>query len=57
MTHSYGLRFAAIDLARRTDGGYTFFELNPNGQWAWVEQMTGLPLRAALANELNGTPA
>jgi glutathione synthase/RimK-type ligase-like ATP-grasp enzyme len=52
---SYGLRFAAIDLARRTDGGYTFFELNPNGQWAWVEQLTGLPLRSALADELTGT--
>lgn len=52
LTAEYGLRFAAIDLARREDGGYTFFELNPNGQWAWVEQLTGLPLRAALADEL-----
>jgi glutathione synthase/RimK-type ligase-like ATP-grasp enzyme len=54
ITHSYGLRFAAIDLARRTDGGYTFFELNPNGQWAWIEQRTGLPLSASLADELTG---
>lgn len=52
LAHSYGLRFAAIDLARRTDGGYTFFELNPNGQWAWIEQLTGLPLRTRLADEL-----
>lgn len=48
----YGLHFGAIDLARRPDGGYTFFELNPNGQWAWVEQRTGLPLRARLADRL-----
>lgn len=48
----YGLRFGAIDLARRDDGGYTFFEINPNGQWAWVEQRTGLPLRARLADLL-----
>lgn len=48
----YGLLFGAIDLARREDGGYTFFEVNPNGQWAWVEQRTGLPLRARLANLL-----
>jgi glutathione synthase/RimK-type ligase-like ATP-grasp enzyme len=48
----YGLQFGAIDLARRPDGGYTFFELNPNGQWAWVEQRTGLPLRARLADLL-----
>lgn len=52
LTQSYNLRFAAIDLCRRVDGGYTFFELNPNGQWAWIEQLTGLPLSAALADEL-----
>lgn len=46
----YGLQFGAIDLARRPDGGYTFFELNPNGQWAWIEQRTGLPLRSRLAD-------
>lgn len=48
----YDLRFGAIDLALRPDGGYTFFEVNPNGQWAWVEQRTGLPLRARLADLL-----
>ena len=54
LTRSYGLRFAAIDLARRGDGEYTFFELNPNGQWAWIEHLTGLPLRAHLVDELVG---
>lgn len=48
----YGLSFAAIDLAIRPDGSYVFFEVNPNGQWAWVEQLTGLPLRARLADLL-----
>jgi glutathione synthase/RimK-type ligase-like ATP-grasp enzyme len=48
----YGLSFAAIDLALRPDGTYVFFEVNPNGQWAWVEQLTGLPLRARLADLL-----
>jgi glutathione synthase/RimK-type ligase-like ATP-grasp enzyme len=50
----YGLSFGAIDLARREDGGYTFFELNPNGQWAFIEQRTGQPLRARLADLLTG---
>jgi hypothetical protein len=50
----YGLSFGAIDLARREDGGYTFFELNPNGQWAFIEQRTGQPLRARLADLLLG---
>ncbi len=48
----YGLLFGAIDLARRADGTYVFFELNPNGQWAWLEHRTGLPLRARLADLL-----
>jgi glutathione synthase/RimK-type ligase-like ATP-grasp enzyme len=56
MTRDYGLHFAAIDLVRRPDDGYVFLELNPNGQWAWVEQLTGLPLRARMAEllERNG---
>lgn len=48
----YGLHFGAIDLALRPDGGYTFFEVNPNGQWAWIEQLTSLPLSSALADLL-----
>jgi hypothetical protein len=50
----YDLSFGAIDLAIRPDGGYTFFEINPNGQWAWLEQETGLPLRSKLADLLLG---
>jgi len=48
----FGLHFGAIDLALRPDGAFTFFEVNPNGQWAWVEQRTGLPLRAQMVSLL-----
>ncbi|HEV3439739.1 MAG TPA: ATP-grasp domain-containing protein [Gemmata sp.] len=34
---SYGLRFAAIDMAVTPDGKWVFFEVNPNGQWAWLD--------------------
>ena len=34
------------------DDRFVFFEINPNGQWAWIEQLTGQPLSAALADEL-----
>jgi hypothetical protein len=54
LTRSYGLHFGAIDLGATADGGYAFFEINPNGQWAWVEQITGQPLRAAMADLLEG---
>lgn len=34
---SYGLRFSAIDMAVDQAGNWTFFEINPNGQWAWTD--------------------
>jgi glutathione synthase/RimK-type ligase-like ATP-grasp enzyme len=46
----FGLQFGAIDLAFRPDGGYSFFEINPNGQWAWVERRTKLLLRARMVD-------
>lgn len=33
----FGLRFGAIDLVRTTTGEYVFLEINPNGQWAWMD--------------------
>jgi hypothetical protein len=38
LLQSYSLRFAAIDMALTTDGKWVFFEINPNGQWAWLDQ-------------------
>jgi glutathione synthase/RimK-type ligase-like ATP-grasp enzyme len=55
LVRSYGLLFAAVDFAVDQDGRYVFFEINPNGQWAWIEQRTGLPLRSRLADTLLGT--
>lgn len=46
------LRFGAIDLIKSTDGQYYFLEINPNGQWAWVELDCGLPISRALITEL-----
>lgn len=37
----YGLEFGAIDLAVIDDGEPVFLELNPNGQWLWLQYMTG----------------
>ncbi len=35
--NSYGLRFAAIDFGITNSGKWVFFEINPNGQWAWLD--------------------
>lgn len=52
---SYGLRYSAIDL-RESDGVLYFLELNPAGQWGWLERATGLPLTRAIVDELLAVP-
>lgn len=52
LTRDLGLRFGAIDLVRTPEGEHWFLEINPNGQWAWIEQRTGLPIAAAIVDEL-----
>ncbi|MBX5449368.1 MAG: hypothetical protein IRZ24_04810 [Thermogemmatispora sp.] len=52
LVRRFGLQFAAADLLVTPEGEYVFLELNPNGQWYWLEPATGLPLAAAMANLL-----
>jgi glutathione synthase/RimK-type ligase-like ATP-grasp enzyme len=33
----YKLRFAAIDFVIDKQGKWVFLEINPNGQWAWLD--------------------
>lgn len=47
-----GLRYGAIDVRRRTNGDHVFLEVNPAGQWQFVEQRTGQPITEALASLL-----
>jgi len=44
-----GLVYGAIDLRLTPDGRYVFLEINPAGQFLYVEQQTGQPIAAALA--------
>lgn len=46
------LRFGALDFAVSTRGEWLFYEINPNGQWAWIEDATGLPIAEAIADAL-----
>ncbi len=52
LTASYGLAFAAIDLIRDRSGSFWFLELNPAGQWAWLEEKAGVPIAAAILRAL-----
>jgi glutathione synthase/RimK-type ligase-like ATP-grasp enzyme len=49
-----GLVYGAADFRRRDDGSWAFLELNPSGQWGFVEERTGQPITAALARLLAG---
>jgi glutathione synthase/RimK-type ligase-like ATP-grasp enzyme len=49
-----GLRFGALDLIRDAQGVYWFIENNPNGQWGFVEHVTGQPIGKAMAELLMG---
>jgi glutathione synthase/RimK-type ligase-like ATP-grasp enzyme len=47
-----GLRYSAIDLLLDKKGVFWFLENNPNGQWAFVEEVTGQPIGQAIAQLL-----
>lgn len=57
LTRALDLRYGAIDLIRDAAGAYWFLEINPNGQWAWIERRTGAPLSAAIVDALLGFAA
>ena len=44
-----GLWYGAIDLRRAPDGEFVFLEINPAGQWLFVEYATGQPIAQELA--------
>ncbi len=48
----FGLVFGCFDFGLTSSGEPVFFECNPNGQWAWIESVTGLPMTAAFADLL-----
>ncbi|HWN70612.1 MAG TPA: hypothetical protein VNM90_23390, partial [Haliangium sp.] len=49
-----GLRFGAIDMIVTPDDRYVFLEINPSGQWMWIENETGLPISDAVCDTLLG---
>jgi ATP-grasp ribosomal peptide maturase len=51
------LRFGALDFLVTPGGQWVFLEINANGQWAFIEQATGLPIAAAIADALTTTGA
>jgi glutathione synthase/RimK-type ligase-like ATP-grasp enzyme len=53
LVKNLGLHFGAIDLIRTPEGEYVFLEINPNGQWVWIENQTGLNISDSVIEFLN----
>ncbi|MGH3695446.1 MAG: ATP-grasp ribosomal peptide maturase [Pseudonocardiaceae bacterium] len=51
------LPFGAFDFTVTPDGHWWFLELNPNGQWGWIEDCTDLPITTAMADLLTSDKA
>ncbi len=52
LMQEYHLNFSAIDLILSTENEYYFLEINPNGQWAWIEQFVGYPISQKITKYL-----
>lgn len=48
LTRRLGLSFAAIDLVL-SDNRYFFLEVNPTGEWAWLQEQVEFPIGSKLA--------
>jgi ATP-grasp ribosomal peptide maturase len=50
--HAFGLTYAAFDFVVTDEGRWVFLECNAAGQWGWLAEELGLPIAAALADQL-----
>ncbi|WEV26844.1 ATP-grasp ribosomal peptide maturase [Streptomyces sp. 71268] len=48
----FGLPSGSFDMALGRDGAFHWLELNPNGQWGFLEEATGLDMAGAFADLL-----
>ena len=46
--------FGAIDLIRTPDDNYLFLEVNPNGQWLWLDDALDCGISDAVVGWLLG---
>jgi glutathione synthase/RimK-type ligase-like ATP-grasp enzyme len=47
MLSRLGLAYGAFDFIRTLDGELVFLEINPTGEWAWLEEKLAFPMRSA----------
>lgn len=52
LMRNFGLEFAAIDFLLDYNNQLYFTEINPSGQWYWIEELTNYPISLKLAKHL-----
>lgn len=52
MTRTLKLRFGAFDFIVTPAGEVVFLEVNPSGQWLWLDRVAGLAISDAMADLL-----
>jgi glutathione synthase/RimK-type ligase-like ATP-grasp enzyme len=52
MLERLDLRYGCFDFIRTPDDRYVFLEVNPSGQWGWIEHEVGAPITRALGQLL-----
>lgn len=52
MNKKFGLVFAAYDFVVTPSGEYFFLEVNPAGQWLWIEKKLNIPISKTLSSLL-----
>ena len=54
MMKAFGLHFGAFDFIVSKDEQWYFLEVNPNGQWLWLEKELNLKISDAIVDYLCG---
>jgi len=57
MLDKLGLIYGAFDFVRTPEGELVFLEVNPTGEWAWLEDRLGFPMRDAFIQIFYGESA
>jgi hypothetical protein len=57
MLRELGLLYGAFDFVRTPEGELVFLEVNPTGEWAWLEERLGFPMRDAFIDLFYGDRA
>jgi glutathione synthase/RimK-type ligase-like ATP-grasp enzyme len=52
MMRYFHIHFAAFDFIMTPNDELVFLEMNPGGQFVWIEELTGMPITDALIDEL-----